>query len=32
MNNLEAGGTWKFKTIVIDDEVASYRIADITGF
>jgi cytoskeletal protein RodZ len=30
--NLEPGGTWKFKAIVLEENVASYKIKDITGF
>lgn len=32
VNNLEAGATWKFKAIVLESNVASYKIKDITGF
>lgn len=32
VNNLEPDGTWKFKAIVMEDDVASYKIKDITGY
>lgn len=34
INNLEADGTWKFKAmgIDVDGEIASYKLAEITGF
>lgn len=31
-NNLEPNATWKFKAVVIEDNVASYKIKDITGW
>lgn len=31
-NNLEGGGKWKFKAIILDDDVASYKIKGVTGF
>ena len=33
-NNLKAGGTWKFEaaSTVEPDEVASWELADVTGF
>ena len=33
-SNLKAGGTWKFEAIgtAAPDEVASYELADVTGF
>lgn len=31
-NNLEAGGTWKFKAFVLEENAASYKIKDVTGF
>lgn len=31
-NNLEPGGKWKFKAVVIEENVKSYKIKDITGF
>lgn len=32
INNLEANGTWKFKAIGITENVASYKLAEITGW
>jgi hypothetical protein len=32
-NNLEAGGTWKFKAVVLEDKnVKQYKVKNITGF
>lgn len=31
-NNLEPGGTWKFKTMPSTEEFASYKIKDVTGY
>ncbi|CAM3877297.1 hypothetical protein COLU111180_12045 [Cohnella lubricantis] len=31
-NNLEGGGKWKFEAIVLEEDVASYKIKDVTGF
>lgn len=32
VNNLEPGGTWRFKAPVLEDGVASFKIKDVTGF
>lgn len=32
INYLEANGTWKFSAIGISDDVASYKLAEITGW
>lgn len=32
INNLEANGTWKFKALGVTEEVASYKLAEITGW
>lgn len=32
VNNLEAKGTWKFKALGITEEVASYKLMEITGW
>ena len=32
INNLEPGGTWKFKAIVIEDEATEAKVAGITKF
>lgn len=32
INNLEAGGTWNFKAIILEDSCTKYKIADISGF
>lgn len=32
LNNLEPGGTWKFKAIVIEDEATEAKVAGITKF
>lgn len=34
INNLEADGTWKFKALGmdVDGEIASYKLAEITGY
>lgn len=34
INNLEADGTWKFKALEmdVDGEIASYKLAEITGY
>jgi len=31
-NNLEPGGTWKFKAVIMEDNATKYRIKDISGF
>lgn len=31
-NNLEPGGTWKFKAVALEDGAKSYKIKDVTGF
>ena len=33
-SNLDAGGTWKFEAVGMYDQakVASYKLADVTGF
>jgi hypothetical protein len=31
-NNLEPRGMWKFKAVAMEDNAASYRIKDITGY
>lgn len=32
INNLKAGGTWKFKAIALDKSATKYQLAEITGF
>lgn len=32
INNLEPNGTWKFKAPILDNNVSSYKIKDVTGF
>lgn len=32
INNLEAGGTWKFKAMVFEEDATNYKIKEITGF
>lgn len=32
VNNLAAGGTWKFKAIIIEDSATKFEIKNITGF
>jgi len=32
INNLEANGTWKFKALGVTEEVASYKLSEITGW
>ena len=32
VNNLEANGIWKFKALGITEEVASYKLMEITGW
>lgn len=32
VNNLEAGGTWKFEAMILEKNVASYKLSEITGF
>ena len=32
INDLEAGGTWKFEAVSWEEGGASYRLAEITGF
>ena len=32
INDLEAGGTWKFEAVSWEEGVASYRLAEISGF
>ena len=31
-NNLKDGGTWKFEAIVLEDDVASFELNEITGY
>lgn len=31
-NNLDAGGVWKFEAIGLEENVADYKLADVTGF
>mgnify|MGYP000993857118 CR=1 FL=1 len=31
-NNLEPGGTWKFKALVLEDSATKFKIKDVTGF
>lgn len=31
-NNLKDGGTWKFEAIVLEDDVASFELDEITGY
>lgn len=31
-NNLEAGGTWKFKAVILNEGVKTYKIKEVTGF
>jgi len=32
VNNLEPGGTWKFKAMWLEEDATSYKIKEITGF
>jgi len=32
VNNLEAGGTWKFKAYWLESDATNYKIKEITGF
>lgn len=32
VNNLEAGGVWKFEAVSFESGVADYKLADVTGF
>ena len=32
VNNLEPGATWKFKAPVIEEQAASFKIKEVTGF
>ncbi len=32
INNFEPNGKWKFKAVIMEDNVASYKIKDVTGF
>lgn len=33
INNLKAGGTWKFKALALESEnIASYEVSEVTGF
>ena len=32
INNLEAGGTWRFKAMVFEPDATNYKIKEITGF
>lgn len=32
VNNLEPGGIWKFKAIMLNDEATSYKLGELTGF
>ena len=31
-NNLKDGGTWKFEAMVLDDDVASFELNEVTGY
>ncbi len=32
INNLEPGGVWKFEAVAFESNVATYKLADVTGF
>jgi hypothetical protein len=32
VNNLEPGGIWKFKAIIMNEDATSFKLSDITGF
>ncbi|MDR0839245.1 MAG: FxLYD domain-containing protein, partial [Oscillospiraceae bacterium] len=32
INNWEAGGTWKFKAMGMENEAASYKLVEVTAF
>lgn len=32
INNLEPGGTWKFKALILEDDAVKFKLADITAF
>lgn len=32
LNNLEPGGTWKFKALIMDKRASKYKIDKVTGF
>lgn len=32
INNLEAGGIWKFEALGLEEGIASYRLIEISGF
>ncbi len=32
VSNLEAGGVWKFEAVAFESGVATYKLADVTGF
>jgi len=32
INNLEPNGKWKFKAIILEDNVTNYKIKDVSGF
>lgn len=32
VNNLEAGGVWKFEAVSFESDVVDYKLADVTGF
>lgn len=32
INNLEPGAIWKFEAVILEENVASYRIKEISGF
>lgn len=32
VNNLEPGGTWKFKAPILEDAATSFKVKDVTGF
>lgn len=32
VNNLEPGGIWKFKAMIMNQEATSYKLGDLTGF
>jgi|LDZS01.1.fsa_nt_gi hypothetical protein len=31
-NNLEPGGTWKFKAPILEENATKYKVKDVTGF
>lgn len=32
VNNLAAGGVWKFKAVILEDDATKFKVKEVTGF